>query len=210
MFHESQHGFVPNHSILEALWQIEASACKLGPSNARASAIFLDIVRAFPSVSHTALFASLRSCGAPHWLVTALSHMYARQEARFCISLSRDEPFPIGRGLKQGCPASGFLFTIVLDSVIRWSAAAVAPAGASLSAYTDDIACIVVLNRDGAMWIIGLSAKLAATGMVFNMSKVRVIALHSAAIGMFLGHSLILTLCGRRHVRRPLCDILAT
>ena len=88
------------------------------------------------------------------------------------LSTTRGEGFSLKRGLRQGRPTS----------VVHWSVVT-ASAGACLAAFADDIICVVVLNSGGSVWILDMVTKIAAIGMILNMSKVSVTALHRASLG---------------------------
>lgn len=81
--------------------------------------------------------------------------------------------FPIQRGILQGCPASGSLWAILFDPIVRSLAAANPKPGGSLTAFADDLAAAfinVLLALRPLMDI--FTALPRATGLNLHVPKI--------------------------------------
>eukprot|EP00959_Pyramimonas_sp_CCMP1952_P195502 4087694-Pyramimonas_sp.AAC.1 len=77
-----------------------------------AGGTLFDIRAAFPSVARGWMWRVLSKMGLPDWFFTALRSMYADVEVVVSFRGIREHKFPLGRGMKQGCPLSGILFVL--------------------------------------------------------------------------------------------------
>eukprot|EP00959_Pyramimonas_sp_CCMP1952_P234425 4898438-Pyramimonas_sp.AAC.1 len=76
--------------------------------------------------------------GIPDWTVQYFESLYQDNLARvhFCGIILAS--FPVGRGVRQGCPASMLVFALALDPVCRWLVAT-GPPRFGLPGYADDV-----------------------------------------------------------------------
>ena len=71
----------------------------------------LDVAKAFPSTPHAAILQALRCIGAPAHLLNLVEQIY-RQPMNECDGFT----YRVHRGIKEGCPLSPALFTLVYQS----------------------------------------------------------------------------------------------
>ena len=79
----------------------------------------LDQQKAFDRVDHAYLFAVLGRYGFPPEFVAVLARAYGVAEARVCLGARFGPSFPVRRGVRQGCPLSPLIFTLVIDPFLR-------------------------------------------------------------------------------------------
>ena len=103
---------------------------------------FLDVAKAFDSVSHESLLAACSRAGIPSPLLAYISSVYSRSTTRLWVNGEKSEPIACRQGVRQGDPLSSMLFNFVVD----WALSSLDPAeGASIGkesvthgAFADD------------------------------------------------------------------------
>ena len=109
--------------------------------------VFLDISKAFDSVSHHSILKAAQRMNVPPPFPTYLREFYGRSQTSIRVGDDRSEPIYVRRGVKQGDPMSVHLFNAVID----WALAALDPGlgveigeGAWINhlAFADDIALV--------------------------------------------------------------------
>ena len=85
-------------------------------------AISIDLSKAFDRVNWNKLWDALHAQKLPEYLINALRAIYSDQVGVVRgSSHNTSAPFPIQRGVKQGCPLSPGLFNAMLQFVMeRW------------------------------------------------------------------------------------------
>ena len=71
---------------------------------------FIDYAKAFDYVDHSKLWKILKETGLPDHLTCLLRNLYAGQEATVRTGHGRIDWFQIGKGVRQGCILSPWLF----------------------------------------------------------------------------------------------------
>ncbi|KAH9263854.1 hypothetical protein BASA83_012699, partial [Batrachochytrium salamandrivorans] len=79
---------------------------------------FIDISKAFDTVPIHALLFKLRCIGIPAITMNFLSALYSTSNARIRSGSLLSDPFPVQRGVRQGCPLSGLLFNVFINDVL--------------------------------------------------------------------------------------------
>jgi hypothetical protein len=90
-------------------------------------AALLDVSKAYDSVQLPTLVATLHGLSVPLPLVAAVVGLYAGLQYRLRFPQGLGQAFPVGSGVKQGCPLSPFLFNLYVAGLSAHLAAA-APA----------------------------------------------------------------------------------
>ena len=73
---------------------------------------FIDYAKAFDCVDHNTLWTILKEMGIPDQLTCLLRNLYASQEATIRAKHGITDWFKIGKGVRQGCILSPYLFDI--------------------------------------------------------------------------------------------------
>ena len=71
---------------------------------------FLDVRKAFDSVSHDSLMIASRRAGIPPPLLKYIENFYTRSTTRLKVGGKLSEPIRVTQGVKQWDPLSGILF----------------------------------------------------------------------------------------------------
>ena len=111
-----QFAFLKRDGCLEATSTLHAILRHSSSTASNLAMAFVDVSKAFDSVSHDTIIRSARAFGAPPPLVQYLSESYSKSTA---VIQSRD--VATKRGVRQGDPLSSLLFIMAMDEVISLS-----------------------------------------------------------------------------------------
>ena len=79
---------------------------------------FVDIARAFDTVSHESVDRALQIQSAPYHIRGLLRELWVGVDTQIEVSGEVSEPIPMRRGVKQGCPLSPLLFNLVINEFV--------------------------------------------------------------------------------------------
>ena len=80
---------------------------------------FIDYVKAFDCVNHNKLWKILKKMGIPDLLICFLRNLYASQKATVRTGHGTTDWFQIGKGVRQGCILSLYLFNLCAEYIMR-------------------------------------------------------------------------------------------
>ncbi|KAH6585642.1 hypothetical protein BASA50_001250 [Batrachochytrium salamandrivorans] len=80
--------------------------------------LFIDIQKAFNTVPVGALLWKLQNMGFPRRTLAFLKALYTSSSARARAGSLLSDPFPVQRGVRQGCPLSGLLFNLFINDIL--------------------------------------------------------------------------------------------
>ncbi|KAH9274112.1 hypothetical protein BASA83_003414 [Batrachochytrium salamandrivorans] len=80
--------------------------------------LFIDIRKAFDTVPVGALLWKLQNMGFPRRTLAFLKALYTSSSARARAESLLSDPFPVQRGVRQGCPLSGLLFNLFINDIL--------------------------------------------------------------------------------------------
>ena len=121
---------------------------KLIETKETAFIIFIDYSKAFDNVSHNQLFNIMIQMGFSTHLVYLIQSLYVKQEARIQLNNWHTEPFSIGKGVRQGCILSPYLFSISTEMVMHETEVRHPEYLLSNVCYADDTA-LCAINHHG-------------------------------------------------------------
>ncbi len=75
--------------------------------------LFLDFFKAFDTIEHPFIFFCLERFGFGHFFCNAMKTLYAGGNSSVKLGHGTTQRFMLERGIRQGCPASVYLFLIV-------------------------------------------------------------------------------------------------
>ena len=94
---------------------------------------FIDYAKAFHCVDHNKLWTILKEMGIPDHLICLLRNLYAGQEATVRTGHGTADWFQIGKGVRQGCILSPYLFNLYAEYSMRNAGLEEAQAGIKIS-----------------------------------------------------------------------------
>ena len=80
---------------------------------------FIDYSKAFDCVDHPTLWNMMEEMGIPEHMVQVIRSLYANQEAKVRTEYGDTESFSIGKGVRQGCVLSQYLFNLYSEYIMR-------------------------------------------------------------------------------------------
>lgn len=148
---------VPGRSILDNLFLIRDvfEVCKLYGTNT--GIISIDQEKAFDRVDHGFLFSTLQVFGVGDNFLTWIKLLYSEACCTVKVGGGLSSPIPVKRGIRQGCPLSGQLYSLVIEPLLNklrsrlkgfslTNSALISPI--VVSAYADDINIFVQDQED--------------------------------------------------------------
>ena len=141
--------------------------------------------KAFDRVNWNKLWDALHAQKLPEYLINALRAIYSDQVGVVRgSSHNTSAPFPIQRGVKQGCPLSPGLFNAILQFVMeRWEQQ-IHDLGIGLDVndrhlsnlrFADDILLLATSKDDAICMLEILTLELAEIGFILNTKKTKVL-----------------------------------
>jgi hypothetical protein len=116
---EYQCGFRPQRSCADQLFTLR-KLCDLAVEwQQRLYVTFIDLRKAFDSISRPALWAVLRLRGVPAALLAAIIDLHTDTTCRVRVGGVRGDPIHMEFGVQQGCPLACVLFNVFFDHVVR-------------------------------------------------------------------------------------------
>ncbi|KAH9276206.1 hypothetical protein BASA83_001480 [Batrachochytrium salamandrivorans] len=89
--------------------------------------LFIDIRKAFDTVPVGALLWKLQNMGFPRRTPAFLKALYTSSSARARAGSLLSDPFPVQKGVRQGCPLSGLLFNLFINDILDGVAPIIVP-----------------------------------------------------------------------------------
>ncbi len=175
-FSPLQYAFLQRDGCLEASMLLQALLRGTHDGGTPIAMLFLDIAKAFDTVSHDTILEAARSAGAPEPLVNYLANLYEEAEVNLGTRMTK-----CGRGVRQGDPLSPILFILVMKKAVK---AACPEKGVELGgqiidaiAYADDLVLIAQNSEDLQLKLDGLCRALRGMGMTLNERKSKAITI---------------------------------
>ncbi|KAH9268880.1 hypothetical protein BASA83_009168 [Batrachochytrium salamandrivorans] len=81
--------------------------------------LFIDIQNAFNTVPVGALLWKLQTMGFPRRTLVFLKALYTSSSSRARAGSLLSDPFPVQRGIRQGCPLSELLFNLFINDILN-------------------------------------------------------------------------------------------
>ena len=136
---ESQCSFRANRGTTDMVFLRQLQE-KCREQNMGLYATFIDLTKAFDTVSRTGLWLILERLGCPPKFLQMVMQLHENQRGQVRLTGDLSEPFPISNGVKQGCVLAPTLFSIFFTMMLKqqlWT-------WTMTRAYTSDIVCMAV------------------------------------------------------------------
>ena len=140
------------------------------------SMCFIDIAKAFDTVSHESITRALKRLDTPDHITNLIGDLYSGATTRIIVSGEESDEIPITRGVKQGCPLSPFLFSALMDEFVGSVGGDIGyqfSDGVSVAvvAFADDLV-LASASKPGMIYLLdSLDRFLAARGLTAHPGK---------------------------------------
>lgn len=130
---EYQCGFRPQRGCADQLFTLRKVTELSIEWQQRLYLAFVDLRKAFDSISRPALWTVLCARGVPAPLLNAVIDLHTDTTCRVRIGGARSRAFNMAYGVQQGCPLASVLFNVFFDTVVREALAAPGCEGAGVT-----------------------------------------------------------------------------
>ena len=137
-----QRGFIKGRSMVANILELEAHGLTAAGKREHPMMVLVDFRAAFPSVSHDFTFRCLEAFGMPQFAVDVLRTLYLDGACRISVGVALLPGFPMGSGIRQGCPLSPLIFAVCMDLLLRRLRHGMS-AGYEQRAFADDVGLIL-------------------------------------------------------------------
>ena len=114
-----QAGFRPNRGTRDHIFNIRNILEKCREFNKDLYACFIDYSKAFDCVEHQKMWKIMAQMGFPKHLIRLIESLYQNQEAAVRVDGETSEWFNVGKGVRQGCILSPYLFNVYAENIMR-------------------------------------------------------------------------------------------
>ena len=115
LIHETQTGFVPNRLILYNLTFVRDVIQWSKVTDSPVYIAFLDFEKAFDRVNWVYRDLVMRKVGYPPSLIGMITSLYHHASVQINVNGQLTERITQGRGVRQGCPMSPFIFALFVE-----------------------------------------------------------------------------------------------
>ena len=117
-FDERQKGFVPLDSCFENVKSLQQIIKLQRQRKKEYNIVFLDLAKAFDIVSHRSIKIGLKHKAIPDQVTTTILDMYTDSYTSITVGRKTTRRIKINSRVKQGCPLSPLLFSLIIDELI--------------------------------------------------------------------------------------------
>ena len=115
---ESQCGFRSNRGTIDMIFAVRQLQEKCREQNKSLYILFVDLTKAFDTVSREGLWAILSKLGCPPKFVRIIQSFHDGMMARIVENGDVSDPFPVSNGVKQGCVLAPTLFSLMFATML--------------------------------------------------------------------------------------------
>ena len=139
--HPSQR-CISSRQMTDNIFEIETTTLAHVACASQESGILLtDFAAAYPSVNHSWILSVIEKTELPDFICRFLRGIYNDSITHVEFAGAERGQFLMARGVRQGCPASGFLFVMAFDPIFRWLQEAVIPRNAENLEFLQPVQC---------------------------------------------------------------------
>ena len=115
---ESQCGFRKDRGTIDMIFTARELQEKCQEQNVDLYMTFVDLTKAFDTVSRDGLWKIMSKFGCPPRYITMVRQFHDDMQARVQNDGEYSEPFPVTNGVKQGCVMAPTLFSMMFSAML--------------------------------------------------------------------------------------------
>lgn len=174
----AQKAFQPIDGCAENLAILDAVVSRARTRQSEVYLAFLDVAKAFDSVSHDSVARAMWRAGVPPLVHAAVMSGYKGAFTTLSANGKTLEQAKVTRGVKQGDPVSPVLFNMVLDEAVKKAeeiGVGVDVGGHRVSclAFADDLVLAASSRKGLQLLVDSISGTLSVCGLTMNPAKCR-------------------------------------
>lgn len=180
IIHEDQSYCIPKRTIFDNLFLLRDIIAVAKNHQIDIGLLSLDQEKAFDRVDHFYLLKTLKAFGFGPQFVSCIKLLYSETFSMLKINGCLTRPFAVTRGIRQGCPLSGLLYSIAIEPLLSYlrkrlhgfcipGFPEIPPV--KLTAYADDITVFIRNIDDMAALTSSLKTFQKATSARINWDK---------------------------------------
>jgi hypothetical protein len=116
---EEQAGFRRNRGTRDHIANVRWIIGKTREYGKPIFTCFVNYSKAFDCIDHNRLWDNLRDIGVPEHLIILIKNLYTNQEATVKTEDGSTDWFQVGKGVRQGCILSPYLFNMYSECIMR-------------------------------------------------------------------------------------------
>jgi len=175
---EDQSGFRAGRSCVDNIFVLQQVIEKRTARNLPTHLVFIDLEKAYDTVPLKKLFKTLTTAGLSKTYISAIVNMYKDAKSSIKIGSATSDPFPVTKGLRQGCSLSPTLFKIYIQEALKNWRKKCAGMGIQLGNhcltnlfFADDQVVVANENEDIDYMIRKLTEEYEKWGLTINLTK---------------------------------------
>lgn len=177
-----QAGFRKGMGCVDQIFSLRNIAEKFLAKNRKVFCTFVDLEKAYDKVERDDLWSTLSVYGVDGNLIRALKSLYDGSSACVRINGAYSDWFAIGKGVRQGCVASPWLFNLFMDSCLDdlkdcgWGLR-LGELLVKCLLYADDQVLLAESAEEMQKMVTLVNESFSKRGMKINVSKTKVMVL---------------------------------
>ena len=144
---------------------------------------FTDYAKAFDCVDHNKLWKILKETGIPDYMICLLRNLYAGQEATVRTEHGTTDWLQIGKGIRQGCILSPYLFNLYAEYIMRNAGLEETQTGIKIARrninnlrYAEDTTLMAESEEELKSLLMKVKVESEKVGLKLNIQKTKITA----------------------------------
>ncbi len=182
--HPDQSYCIPQRTIHDCIFIVRDAIDICTAEQRNVGLVFLDQEKAFDSIDHFYLFAVLRGFGFGETFIGHVKLLYNNIFSLLKVNNILSQPFSVTRGIRQGCPLSGLLYSLSAEPLLnrlraRLQGFCPLPSANPVKtiAYADDLCAFVHSDEDICALVESTNEFTLASSVKVNWQKTKALYL---------------------------------